>query len=154
MLTYDNKKPPSMSMKSFLVRKLSVRMGIDESVIETVINHQFVSCMDAMASNDTIEISGFGKMYFNRNKAIKKYKKELEKEVYFQKELENVNNTPAKQASLHNKLTNTRATIAALSKRLNINQTPNVNTFADLRGMEEQPVSFFGDGGESGSTSS
>lgn len=154
MLTYDNTKPPSMSMKSFLVRKLSVRMGIDESVIETVVNHQFLSCMDAMASNDTIEISGFGKMYFNRKKALNKYKKELEKEAYFQKELENVNNTPARQASLTNKLTNTRATIAALSKRLDINQTPNVNTFADLRGMEEQPVSFFGDGGESGSTSS
>lgn len=154
MLTYDNKKPPSMSMKSFLVRKLSVRMGIDESVIEAVINHQFVSCMDAMASNDTIEISGFGKMYFNRNKAIKKYNKELEKEAYFQKELENVNNTPARQASLNNKLTNTRATIEALSKRLDINQTPNVNTFADLRGMEEQFIPVLGDGGESGSTSS
>ena len=68
-------KPVSLSLKSWIIRKMSVNMMIKESVIETVVNHQFESAFLAMEKNDSIEISGFCKFYFNRKKAIKKLEK-------------------------------------------------------------------------------
>lgn len=65
-------KPISMSVKDYLVRTLAVKMMISEKMIETVINHQFQSANEAMDTNNSIEISGFGKFYFNEKKAKKR----------------------------------------------------------------------------------
>jgi hypothetical protein len=65
-------KPRSMSMKDYLVRVLAVKMMMAEKTIETVINHQFQSSSEAMLNNGSVEISGFGKFYFNKKKAQNK----------------------------------------------------------------------------------
>jgi len=65
-------KPRSMSMKDYLVRVLAVKMMMAEKTIETVINHQFQSSSEAMLNNSSVEISGFGKFYFNKKKAQNK----------------------------------------------------------------------------------
>lgn len=65
-------KPISMSVKDYLVRTLAVKMMISEKMIETVVNHQFQSANEAMDTNNSIEISGFGKFYFNEKKAKKR----------------------------------------------------------------------------------
>ena len=44
-------------------------MVISERVISQVITHQFDSAHDALKTNNTVEISGFGKFLFNNNKA-------------------------------------------------------------------------------------
>jgi nucleoid DNA-binding protein len=62
-------KPVSMSVKDFLVRTLAVKMLTSEKTIETVINHQFQSANEAMDLNNSVEIAGFGKFFFNEKKA-------------------------------------------------------------------------------------
>lgn len=65
-------KPISMSVKDYLIRTLAVKMLKSEKMIEAVINHQFQSANEALDLNNSIEISGFGKFFFNNKKAIKR----------------------------------------------------------------------------------
>jgi len=128
-------KPMSMSVKDYLIRILAVKMMVDEKTVEAVVNHQFTSCLEAMKTNDSVELSGFGKMYFNRNKANKKYEKGLSKKAFFQKQVDDESLSPAKRLSALNKLNNT---ILGLE-----NLKPKVDEFvANLSGMEEQAVPF------------
>jgi len=62
----------SMSVRDFLIRTLAVKMMVSEKTIEKVVDHQFQSANQAMDLNDSVEISGFGKFFFNKKKAIKK----------------------------------------------------------------------------------
>ena len=65
-------KPVSMSVKDYLIRTLAVKIMVSEKVIETIVNHQFQSANEAMDLHNSLEISGFGKFYFNHKKALKK----------------------------------------------------------------------------------
>jgi len=65
-------KPASLSVKDFLIRTLSVKLAMNNKVIEAVINHQFQAANDALDSNISVEISGFGKFVFNEKKADRK----------------------------------------------------------------------------------
>lgn len=65
-------KPSSMSIKEYLIRLQAMSSLRSESVINSVITHQFQSANDAMKTNNSIEISGFGKFYFNLPKAKKR----------------------------------------------------------------------------------
>ena len=65
-------KPMSMSVKDFLIRTLAVKMMTSEKTIEAVVNHQFQSANEAMDLNNSVEIAGFGKFFFNTSKATKK----------------------------------------------------------------------------------
>jgi len=65
-------RPSSMSIKEYLVRLQAMSSLRSESVINSVITHQFQSANDAMKTNNSIEISGFGKFYFNLPKAKKR----------------------------------------------------------------------------------
>lgn len=132
-----------MSMKSFLIRKLAVKMMVKESVIENVINHQFISALDATMEGDDVEISGFGKFLFNYKKALKKYEKELSKMVYFERQLSK-ETSPMKITSLKNKLENTRLNVESLRKKINKKDEYS----SDLRRLEEQAVPNVRDGGE------
>lgn len=62
-------KPRTMPLKDFLVRILSVKNRMSEKTIDAIITHQYKSTNEAMATNDSLEISGFGVMRFNVNKA-------------------------------------------------------------------------------------
>lgn len=70
-------KPHTMSVKEFIIKRMSISMIISEKVIDNVIQHQFDSANDALNTNDTIEISGFGKFFFNTKKANTHYNKLL-----------------------------------------------------------------------------
>lgn len=65
-------KPVSLSVKEWIIRNMSVKMGVSERIIELVINNQFEGAIKAMNTCDTLEFAGFGKFYFNRKKAEKK----------------------------------------------------------------------------------
>jgi hypothetical protein len=67
-------KPVSLSVKDYLIRMLAIKSLTSEATIEAVVTHQFQSANEAMDTNDSIEISGFGKFYFNKKKAINKLK--------------------------------------------------------------------------------
>jgi hypothetical protein len=70
-------KPTTMSVKEFIIKRMSISMVISEKIIDNVIQHQFDSANDALNTNDTVEISGFGKFFFNTKKANTHYNKLL-----------------------------------------------------------------------------
>ncbi len=124
-------KPVSMSIKDFLVRKLAINMLTEERIVEAVVNHQFMSALSATQTTKEIEISGFGKMFFNDKKAASKYEKQLNKIEYFTEQLSSPNNSPARILSLTNKLNNTIDTAQSLKPRINHEY------FSNLRRVEE-----------------
>jgi hypothetical protein len=54
---------------------MAISMVVSEKTIDAVVVHQFDSANDALNVNDSIEISGFGKFYFNKKKAQVQYDK-------------------------------------------------------------------------------
>lgn len=125
-------KPISMSIKDFLIRKLAINLLTEEKVIEAVVNHQFTSALNATQTAKEIEISGFGKMFFNDKKAASKYQKQLQKMEYFTEQLSSPNNSPARILSLTNKLNNTIEVAQTLKPRINH------ELLSNLRGLEKQ----------------
>jgi len=125
-------KPISMSIKDFLIRKLAISLLTEEKVIEAVVNHQFTSALNATQTCKEIEISGFGKMFFNDKKAASKYEKQLQKMEYFTEQLSSPNNSPARLLSLTNKLNNTIEVAQTLKPRINH------ELLSNLRGLEKQ----------------
>ena len=80
-----------MSVKEFIIKRMSLTLVTSEKIIDNVITHQFDSANDALNLNDSLEISGFGKFYFNTKKAERLYAKLHEmKQAY-----ENTLNDPA-----------------------------------------------------------
>lgn len=70
-------KPMSMSVKEWIIKRMSIKLVISEKIIDQVVTHQFDSANDALNVNKSIEISGFGKFYFNEKKAKTQYNKLL-----------------------------------------------------------------------------
>lgn len=70
-------KPKSMSIREWITKKVAIAPEIvtPENIITAVIRHSYDSANDALLTNNSIEISGFGKFYYN----VKKAQKELEK---------------------------------------------------------------------------
>jgi nucleoid DNA-binding protein len=66
------------TIKDTLVRTTAVRLAISEKIVETIVNHQFTSAIEAMDLNKSVELSGFGKFLFNTKKA-QKHIKDLER---------------------------------------------------------------------------
>lgn len=130
-------KPISMSVKDFLIRTLAVKMMVSEKTIETVINHQFQSANEAMDFNNSLEIAGFGKFYFNEKKAKKRlaalYSKKEAMERYVADE------SLPQQRRNRSKVTLEKT--EALINLLKTKVTYEDQLLSDIRGVEEQPVS-------------
>lgn len=76
-------KPSTMTVKEWIIKKMSINMVISEKIIDSVVTHQFDSANDALNTNDSLEISGFGKFLFNVKKANTHYNKLLQvKQAY------------------------------------------------------------------------
>lgn len=125
-------KPNTLTMKEWLIRKMAVKLMMSEKIIETIINHQFLSAQEAMPLTNTVEISGFGKFIFNHKKAFKELEKEYSKEKKFLSMLEEDHSEQKKQ-SIQNKLTNTYKTINQLRPQLN-----RYELYTSDRGLEKQ----------------
>ena len=55
-------KPAAMNIKDYLIRLLAVKILTSEKTIDAVITHQFQSANEALDLNNSVEISGFGKI--------------------------------------------------------------------------------------------
>lgn len=128
--TFD--KPMSMSVKDYLIRILAVRAKVPEKTIEAVVNHQFQTATEVMLKEEgySVEISGFGKLFFNHKKALKKLDKAFSKKRMFEKMLAE-EQSEQKRRSLQMKLDSTMETIMSLKPKLD-------ELCPDLRGMEKQ----------------
>jgi nucleoid DNA-binding protein len=126
-------KPISMSVKDYLVRTLAVKMMISEKTIETVINHQFQSANEAMDTNNSIEISGFGKFYFNEKKAKKRLEDLTRKKNLMLEFIASAETSEQKKRSSQVTLEKTEALINLLKSKI----TYEDQLLSDLRGLEE-----------------
>lgn len=126
-------KPISMSVKDYLVRTLAVKMMVSEKTIETVINHQFQSANEAMDVNNSLEISGFGKFYFNEKKATKRIGQLNAKKQAMEKIISDETTSEQKRRSSQVTLDKTEALINLLKTKTIYED----QLLSDLRGVEE-----------------
>jgi nucleoid DNA-binding protein len=126
-------KPISMSVKDYLVRTLAVKMMVSEKTIETVINHQFQSANEAMDLNNSLEISGFGKFYFNEKKATKRIGQLNAKKQAMEKIISDETTSEQKRRSSQVTLDKTEALINLLTTKTIYED----QLLSDLRGVEE-----------------
>lgn len=124
-------KPISMSVKDFLIRQMAVKMMITEPIIEAVVNHQYQSALEAMPKSMSIELSGFGKMYFNVGRTLRKWEKMHSKVATFTRIANDPEETEQRRKSATNKLNNTLAQIEHLKPRID-------EIIASAGRMEEQ----------------
>jgi nucleoid DNA-binding protein len=126
-------KPISMSVKDYLVRTLAVKMMVSEKTIETVVNHQFQSANEAMDINNSLEISGFGKFYFNEKKATKRIGQLNAKKQAMEKIISDETTSEQKRRSSQVTLDKTEALINLLKTKTIYED----QLLSDLRGVEE-----------------
>ena len=126
-------KPISMSVKDYLVRTLAVKMMVSEKTIETVVNHQFQSANEAMDVNNSLEISGFGKFYFNEKKATKRIGQLNAKKQAMEKIISDETTSEQKRRSSQVTLEKTEALINLLKTKTIYED----QLLSDIRGVEE-----------------
>jgi nucleoid DNA-binding protein len=125
-------KPISLSVKEYLIRRMAVKMMVSEKLLEAVVNHQFQSAHEAMGQHKSLEISGFGKFFFNDGKAVKTMQKFLSQKALFEKKANDEALPEAKRRNASMKLQSALDNIRDLK--------PRIYDFSDLRGVEEQPA--------------
>jgi nucleoid DNA-binding protein len=130
-------KPKSMSMKDFLIRVQAVKMMKSEKTIEAVVNHQFQSTNLAMRTNNSVELSGFGKFFFNIKKAQKRLDSLRDRKVYIEEALKDELLAEQRRKRYDTMLQNVILDIEFLKSKTNEFQS-------NLRGMEEQVDSSLG----------
>lgn len=113
-------KPVSLSVKDWIIRNMSGRMMIPERTIETVINTQFEQAYNVMKDGDILEFSGFGKLIFNKKKAVHKLRKYEEIKQAYEKWLEQPL-TEQRKKTLEIKLQSVTKDIELLKPRVNGN---------------------------------
>lgn len=126
-------KPVTLSVKHWIIRKMSVNNQIQENIIETIVNHQFESALIAFDTCNSLEFSGFGKFFFNRPKALKKMEKYKSQLLEFTRIIEDPSTTDIRRRNIMLKRETTIKNFEYLNKKLN-EHIPN------LRGMEKQDV--------------
>jgi len=126
-------KPINMSVKDYLVRTLAVKMLISEKTIEAVINHQFQSANEAMDFNNSLEIAGFGKFYFNEKKAAKRIGALNAKKTAMETIIADETTSEQKRRSSQVTLDKTEALINLLKTKTIYED----QLLSDIRGVEE-----------------
>jgi nucleoid DNA-binding protein len=127
---FTDNKPMSLSVKDWIIRKLAPKMLLSEKTIEAVVNHQFQEANQALRKNKSLEISGFGKFFFNEGRAKKQMAKYESQQELFGRMLQDETLTEQRRKSLELKL--------QIAKDAMRDLKPKMYDFTDLRGMEEQ----------------
>ena len=81
-----DKKPVKMPVKDWIVRNVAFDAGLREEIVNDIIDHQSLSAREAMDSNNSVELSGFGKFLFS----VKRANIVLEKTAKFIEEQERI----------------------------------------------------------------
>ena len=109
-----------MSVKEWITKRMSIQLVISEKIIDQVINHQFDSANDALNINKSVEISGFGKFFFNQKKAVTQYNKLLAIEKAYNNMLLDENITEVKKNAITLKLKIIATSIKTLKPKVNV----------------------------------
>lgn len=97
---------------------MSINMVISEKTIDAVVTHQFDSANDALNVNKSVEISGFGKFYFNNKKAVTQYNKLLAIKKAYENMLLDGNITSTKRNAVELKLQIIETSIKTLKPKI------------------------------------
>ena len=125
-------KPISLSIKDFLIRKMSIKLNTPEKVIEAVVNHQFQSATVAFNDQKSVELSGFGKFLFNEKKAVKKMETMLIQKQVLEQTIVDQTATDRKRKAAEVKLESLLQAIEILKPKIDYEPK------SDIRGLEEQ----------------
>ena len=125
-------KPRSLSVKDFLIRKMSIKFNTPEKVIEAVVNHQFQSATLAFNDQKSVELSGFGKFLFNEKKAVKKMETMLIQKQVLEQTIVDQTATDRKRKAAEVKLQSLLQAIEILKPKIDYEPK------SDIRGLEEQ----------------
>ena len=129
-------RPKSLTIKDFLIRKMSVRMLIRVFTLDAIVSHQFQSANQAMTSTKSVEISGFGKFVFNDKKAVKKMEKLLSQKALFERLMNDDSLSEQRRNNARLKYESVTLNISVLKPKITNNEIK-----SDIRGMEEQASS-------------
>lgn len=130
-------RPKSLTIKDFLIRKMSVRMLIPEFTLDAIVSHQFQSATQAMLNTKSVEISGFGKFVFNDKKAVKKMEKLLSQKALFERLMNDDSLSEQRRNNARLKYESVTLNISVLKPKIDTNN----EIKSDIRGMEEQASS-------------
>jgi hypothetical protein len=97
---------------------MAISMVVSEKTIDAVVTHQFDSANDAVNMYKSVEISGFGKFYFNEKKALAQYNKFIGIKSTYEKMLsEDITDT--KRNTLDLKMKIIESSIKTLKPKIN-----------------------------------
>jgi len=128
-------KPRSLSIKDYIIRKMSIKLNTPEKVIEAVVNHQFQSATLAFNDQKSVELSGFGKFLFNEKKAVKKMESMFIQKQVLEQTIVDETATDRKRKAAEVKLQSLLQAIEILKPKIEYEHR------SDIRGLEEQPTS-------------
>ena len=111
-------KPNTMSVKEFIIKRMSISLVVSEKIIDNVIQHQFDSANDALNTNDTVEISGFGKFFFNTKKANTHYNKLLAMKQAYENTLADTSITEKRRHSTQQRMITVLSDIKMLKPKI------------------------------------
>lgn len=81
-------KPNSMSVKEWLMKKVAIELKHPDKVVSTVISDSFEQANNATLNYNSIELSGFGKFFFNIEKAKKTLEASIIRKEGYEKDIE------------------------------------------------------------------
>lgn len=111
-------KPQSMSVREWITRKIAQEIMIPEKIIRQVVAHNYDSAYEATSKFNSIEISGFGKFYYNTKKAGKEKIRLLSKQDACEKILNSGTATEKERHTAERDLKQTLEHIKAIEKKL------------------------------------
>lgn len=118
-----SEKPSYISFKDWTVKQMALSSNVSERTIHNIITHEFTALSEAMFANETLEVSGWGKFIFLRNKAIKKVTRlHLLKKTY-QNTVDNSEETDLRRKNAEYKIISVQKTIDFLELKLKQNET-------------------------------
>ena len=101
-------KSANTPIKEYIIKKIAVNKVTDklisEKTMDLVISHQFESAIKAMMTNNTVEISGFGKFLFNFKRAQKELTKYEKIREHYMSLLQNTSLSEEQRKALEDKL--------------------------------------------------
>jgi hypothetical protein len=98
---------------------MAISMVVPEKIIDAVVVHQFDSANDALEIHDSVEISGFGKFYFNQKKAQEQYNKYVRIRQSYENLLADDSLSEKKKHSTEQKLISVLNDIKILKPKIN-----------------------------------
>lgn len=113
---------------------MSTGMNISEKTITSVIDHQFTALLENMPTCNSLEMSGFGKFMFHKNKAPKAMTTLLFLQEKIKGSLPDLSPQVRKRAEV--KLSQIEMEIKALNQKL---QSYENQFCTDIRGLEKLP---------------